>query len=279
MTQSIREIGKKNAFTSSAGHGLTRRDGLLSRVLRGMLAFGYFRQIEQAVPAGGTILDFGCGGGNGWIAGRYRATGLESSPDSAAACAKLYEQVVNADICHTPFADASFDGACSKFVLEHLPMEAARETMAEVFRVLKPGGCFVALCDLDCANPQLNWVRRNYPDTYHRLYVLDPGHVGLRTGAEWRAIAGEVGFEVVRWDERSRLPVLDHHPVGQLGKAPELPWVVRTAGACVRRLTNVRVLGNLSTLSYAVVETPLGRLFPRRWAYRLVFTVRKPLTA
>ncbi len=44
-----------------------------------------------------------------------------------------------------PFPDASFDVVLSSFMLHHLPGEVRRQGFAQVLRVLKPGGRFLAV--------------------------------------------------------------------------------------------------------------------------------------
>lgn len=273
--EELREIGKKNPFTGSEGR-VVSRDGVVAGLLRRVLLFGYYHWIEQHIPSGARVLDFGCGGGTAWLAKRYQVTGLEACDDSVRACARLYQEAFCGDICRTAFAAESFDGVVSKFVLEHLPAEAAAEAFAEILRVLKPGGSLICLCDLECDHPQLAWVRRHYPETYHRLYVLDPGHVGLRRADEWNALLQSAGFEIMAWRETSRFPLLDHHPVGQLAKAPELPFPARWLGAIGLRAASVTPLVRLWTLATSLLEASVGRCLPRRWAYRLVFAARKP---
>jgi ubiquinone/menaquinone biosynthesis C-methylase UbiE len=54
---------------------------------------------------------------------------------------------VAADLCHLPFADASFDCVTCGYVLEHLP--DARPGLAELSRVMRPGGRMLLLTTED----------------------------------------------------------------------------------------------------------------------------------
>jgi SAM-dependent methyltransferase len=276
--EDLREIGRKNPFTGGQGFFVSR-DGMAAKILRRFILFGFYHLIERSIPAGSRVLDFGCGGGTAWLAKRYRVTGLDASDESVRACSQLYSDTIAGDICNTGFSTGCYDAVVSKFVLEHLPEEAAAEALTEIARVLKPGGYFISLCDLECDHPQLAWVRRHYPETYQQLYVLDPGHVGLRRAKEWNALIRDAGLEVIEWRETSRFPVLDHHPLGQLSKAPELPVLARWCGNVALKIASVKALVRMWTITTAILEDTIGRCLPRRWSYRLVFAVRKPESA
>lgn len=62
-----------------------------------------------------------------------------------------------AAIEHLPFEDVSFDVVMSSCMLHHLPAELKREGLREVWRVLKPGGRFVAV-DIDRPANALWWL-------------------------------------------------------------------------------------------------------------------------
>jgi SAM-dependent methyltransferase len=95
--------------------------------------------------AGDRILDLGCG--NGQLTARLaatgaRVTGVDLSPEMVAAARALGlgAEVANAEAL--PFADGSFDAVFSNAALHWVRDHDAMQ--AEVYRVLKPGGRFVA---------------------------------------------------------------------------------------------------------------------------------------
>jgi SAM-dependent methyltransferase len=109
---------------------------------------GMYQRFEDAlrdcIPAGATILDAGCGSGRIFryeLAAGCRVVGvdigadLRDNPNVA--------DPVRGDVQRLPFADASFDAVLASHVMEHLPRPD--EALAEVARVLKPGGRFLLL--------------------------------------------------------------------------------------------------------------------------------------
>jgi ubiquinone/menaquinone biosynthesis C-methylase UbiE len=96
-------------------------------------------------------LDFGCGAGRLTIALADRvgrAVGVDISEpmlakarelDSAGRC--VFVRNERADLAR--FEDDSFDVVMSSLVLQHLPQDLARGYLAEMVRVLRPGGALV----------------------------------------------------------------------------------------------------------------------------------------
>jgi SAM-dependent methyltransferase len=120
---------------------------------------------------GRRVLEVGCGSApcSRWLAGRGAdPVGLDLSGamlrHAAAANRRTGIEVplVQAGAEHLPFADASFDLACSAFGAVPFVAEPGR-VMREVARVLRPGGRFVF-----AVNHPVRWV---FPD--------DPGPAGL----------------------------------------------------------------------------------------------------
>jgi SAM-dependent methyltransferase len=99
---------------------------------------------------------------------------------STAAC-------VNGDGTGLPFPDATFDRIICSEVMEHIPDD--RAAMAEVRRVLKPGGT-VAVTVPTWFPEQVCW---KLADEYHAPFV-EGGHVRIFTEAELRRKLREAGL-------------------------------------------------------------------------------------
>jgi ubiquinone/menaquinone biosynthesis C-methylase UbiE len=104
--------------------------------------------LVATVDLGSELLELGPGPGAStrWLRHRVqRLVALELDPDAAARLSKelgdTNVEVVVGDSTSIPFPDASFDAVASITMLHHLPTASAQfATLAESFRVLRPGG-------------------------------------------------------------------------------------------------------------------------------------------
>jgi SAM-dependent methyltransferase len=100
-------------------------------------------------------------------------------------------EVVTGDMREMPLADGSFDGVVSAYAIDHLRQDGIRQALAEVARVLRPGGEFLLMV----INPD-GWVRTAFP------FLHAHGYFGQHSTPEewqgrWRGLLSEAGLEVV----------------------------------------------------------------------------------
>lgn len=103
----------------------------------------------RCLPAGARLLDLGCGGGQdaGDLDRRgYRVVGLDRTNALLSACRRRYPSLplVRADLRDLPFQEMSFDGLWAAASLMHLPKPDARRILADLCKLVRPGGLFAA---------------------------------------------------------------------------------------------------------------------------------------
>ena len=187
-------------YIPAAGH-----DWLLplyDPVLRWLFREGAVKRqlLEQAaLRPGHRVLDVGCG--TGTLLTMVKAAcpeaevvGLDGDPKALALAqrktargeveAKLDEGLAYA----LPYPDASFDRVFSSLVLHHLTHEHKQRTLAEILRVLVPGGTFHLL---DFGRPVNAWERAVVRIAFRSQEVRD------NVEGRLSALLGEAGFEPV----------------------------------------------------------------------------------
>ncbi len=119
----------------------------------------FYQRIVGLLPLqpGNTILELGCGTGSLILAiarstgGGGRFVGIDQNNRQIA---HARQKARDADLpilfqrgsAETlPLADASFDLVCASMVFHEMPARARRRSLAEVARVLRPGGCFALI--------------------------------------------------------------------------------------------------------------------------------------
>jgi SAM-dependent methyltransferase len=127
------------------------------------------------------VLDVGSGTGSNLRMlrdlGFRRVVGLDRSAAALRHCAsKQLGGVQRADVCALPFRDASFDLVLATDVLEHVRDEA--RALAEIHRVLRPGGALVATVPAFMAL----WGRQDDVSHHLRRYRRDELVRGLAAG-------------------------------------------------------------------------------------------------
>lgn len=117
---------------------------------------------------GARVADLGCGSGvfsDLLQRAGYECVGLDISPKLIAIGRSKYPAVefVEGDVEHLPFPDASLDGVLLSGLVHHLPDPS--RCAAEVFRVLRPHGRFVAF-DPNRMNPFM-WLYRDRSSPFY----------------------------------------------------------------------------------------------------------------
>jgi SAM-dependent methyltransferase len=185
---------------------------------------GYWRDVTRHFDAGTRLLDVGCG--SAWLGHHFEDyTGVDVSAEAVAAARARGREVIQADVEQPlPFADASFDGAVLKDVLEHVLDPVA--VVKEVRRVLVPGGRVLA------SSPDAQrWVwddythRRPFTRKAFRLLFEDQGLTVELSGYE--SVMPGTGIVSAR-TRRKRRPRL-------LAVAAWLPVVNRNVWLVARR--------------------------------------------
>ncbi len=172
-----------------------------------------------------TVLDFGCGCGRTlvWLPARFpeaRFFGTDTDRDAIAWCQRNLPNgafVVNDSVPPMPFRDGSFDLVSSVSVFTHLNEEHQLLWLAELRRVLKPGGLAILTIHgedaanvlgesyaarlrecgfLHCTSPKLKGI---VPAWYHTTFMSEDYVIGTWTRffAEVRIVPRLMGIQDV----------------------------------------------------------------------------------
>ena len=160
---------------------------------------------------GEKVLDVGCGTGGVTIPAKRRvgrsgeAAGIDPAPEmiavarKKAARAKLEIDFRVGVIESLPFADGTFDAVTSSLVMHHLPREVQVKGLAEIRRVLKPGGrIFIA---------DMLRLSKSLHDRLFATLTLHGGRVERFGIQDLPKIMEEAGFENVQLLEESFLTI------------------------------------------------------------------------
>ena len=148
---------------SHSVEGPAQTEGVLIRwapyydFVTNLMTLGQARRLRIAtvnhalIVPGDSVLDVGCGTGEVTLAAKARAKqgnvyGIDPAPEMiAVARNKAARKKLDIDfrvgvIESLPFADASLDVVTSSLMMHHLPEDLKARGLAEIYRVLKPGG-------------------------------------------------------------------------------------------------------------------------------------------
>jgi ubiquinone/menaquinone biosynthesis C-methylase UbiE len=170
--------------------------------------------LAQLQP-GESVLDVGCGTGaltrlaKARVGESGRVYGIDAAPQMiAVARHKAARNNLAIDfqvglIEQLAFPDDSFDVVLSSLMMHHLPEELKRQGLAEIARVLKPGGRLLVL-DFQRRQTQSNqsWIRRHVQQRGSHAFFAHFLHAGLERGIEdLSPMMKEVGFSQIETGE------------------------------------------------------------------------------
>jgi SAM-dependent methyltransferase len=110
----------------------------------------WLTELAGRLPAGGAVLDLGCGSGlpvaRDLAAAGHRLTGVDISEVQIRRARELVPRAefVCADAIAVDFPTASFDAVVSFYALIHIPVAEQPPLLERVARWLRPGGLFLA---------------------------------------------------------------------------------------------------------------------------------------
>ena len=228
---------EQTKYLDESLHADARHETVSPALLQAGVRQWMLRRLLRPSP-GDTIVDLGCGSGRSlvWNHGSGAAiVGIDVAPYFAREALERGDLVLG-DLRRLPFADAAFGKSYALDVFEHLSREALAEVLAEIARVVRPGGhVFV-----------YSHVRRNS--------WLAGGLKAVNRLARQLERAGMVDLR------QERLRKSDH--LNPLADIPDLERVVGDAGFSIARIRYY------TPLIGAFVENILMRMAERALARR-----------
>jgi ubiquinone/menaquinone biosynthesis C-methylase UbiE len=155
-----------------------------------LMTLGHARPLRRLtvdnafVKPGDSVLDVGCGTGEVSLLAKTRAKagkvyGIDPAPEMiAVARKKAARKKLDIDfrvgvIESLPFPDSSIDVVTSSLMMHHLPEDLKVRGLAEIYRVLKPGG---RLLIADFMRPTGSFL--------NHIFIAFTRHQGLKSGIE-----------------------------------------------------------------------------------------------
>ena len=204
--------------------------------------YQFMEQMGVSLPPGAWVLDAGAGEGkyHQELAHTHYVGVDLSIGDATWNYANL---AALANLMHLPFCAASFDASVCTQVLEHVPEPA--QVLAELYRVLKPGG------KLFLSVPQ-SWYQHQKPYDYYRYTSFGIRYLLEKTGFEVLSIEDMGGYF---WYLSFTLQHVNYwlFPRGMRGRW--LTWPLRAVFGLVFELLIPLLLFPLDVLDRARDET------------------------
>jgi demethylmenaquinone methyltransferase/2-methoxy-6-polyprenyl-1,4-benzoquinol methylase/phosphoethanolamine N-methyltransferase len=164
------------------------------------------------VKPGSKVLDVGCGPASLTLAAKRRSglsgevCGVDASPQMIAEArkqaqkARLEIDFRNGVAEKLPWEDHKFDAVVSRLVFHHLPGDLKEQALAEIYRVLKPGGiCLVADFELDTF-PGPRFLKQHVEGMHHMMRVDVAEYVPLFEASHFEGVEwGPTGHAILAY--------------------------------------------------------------------------------
>jgi ubiquinone/menaquinone biosynthesis C-methylase UbiE len=161
--------------------------------------------VYDNIPSGSSVLDLGCGAGMLALLKRkgLDLVGVDLSPECAQAARRNgYDAGVSAVLSQLPFPDHNFDYVVSLDVFGHIGLEDKDSVIAEIRRVLRPGG--VTMHGIECTDQAGRQRIEEMSEEELRRFIEIDGHVGLEEEQQ-HAERFNRFFPYVAWEPRYAL--------------------------------------------------------------------------
>jgi ubiquinone/menaquinone biosynthesis C-methylase UbiE len=157
----------------------------------------FVRRYLTSLPPGTRVLDAGCGEGVLVEEFRDRLAIVGVDPNYSSSC------VTRGSLAALPYDAAAFDRATCLDVLEHLTFEEQPKALAELFRVIRPGGeLLVSVPNLAHLQSRVHFLLQGR--LIHTASLEK--HPGDRPAGEYIDLARRAGFRLV--DRRGIFPTV-----------------------------------------------------------------------
>ncbi len=157
-----------------------------------------WRFFRSVLPGCDRLLDIGCGNGRELFVERSRETfGFDGSLHFARGCRERYTATAVGSLPRLPYRSGFFDAVVSSHLMGHLPLDAKDEMVAEMARVLRPGGLSAHLIETDSSHRTVVAAKDRHV-TYEEQFIAQDGHIGLEPAPKVLQLFERHGFVVDR---------------------------------------------------------------------------------
>jgi ubiquinone/menaquinone biosynthesis C-methylase UbiE len=179
------------------------RRRLIPPVVRFARAHGYAEAVNDAArPL--KLLDVACGTGHllrmiGAALPAAKLFGVDLSPHYLARARETLPKDLDVSLLREnaeqlPFPEGHFDAVTNVYLLHEVPPEVRARILAEIARVVRPGGLVVVADSLQLADaPELHRELQSFPDRFHEPFY--PSYIRDNLGERVREAALDVSYE------------------------------------------------------------------------------------